>query len=136
MAIKILIGPIGLVVKAIKWLRDNWDDLVAGVGAAVDRIVAHVQWIYDGVVRVFTNVWDFVTSIPQRMYDAGVNIITSIRDGIVSAAESVIEPIVSVVEEITSYLPFSPRKERPAEEHHEGQDYRVRGGKRWTRPQW
>lgn len=109
----IVIAPILAIGYAVNWLVRNWDDMVAGVKRAINRVVSHVTWLYDGVVRVFTDMWDFITGIPGRFYDAGVNIINSIKEGIMSAAGALVDTFSGIIEDLTSWLPFSPAKQGP-----------------------
>lgn len=89
--------PIFLLIGAINWLIDNWNNL----GTIMTGVWETIQAV------VMTGINFLINSL----FTAGGNIITSLVSGITSALPNLVAKVSSVAERIRGFFPFSPAKE-------------------------
>jgi len=116
------------VSTAIDWIKGHWPLLLAiltgPIGLATLYIAEHWKQILTGAEDMVHDVTSFFTKlgstlrsivdgIARDMFNGGVRIIQFLANGIRSAVGDVEHAVSSIVDDIKSFLPFSPAKKGP-----------------------
>lgn len=96
---------------SLEWLRGFWERLTTGVKSLWDRLKGWVSSLWGAIKTTFSNIVQFVLSLPSLFVDAGKRLVESIAQGIWQAINKPIGAIKALVQKIRNFLPFSPAKE-------------------------
>lgn len=95
----------------LEWLRGFWERLTTGVKTLWDRLKGWASSLWGAIKTTFSNIVQFVLSLPSLFVDAGKRLVEGIAQGIWQAINKPIEAIKALVQKIRNFLPFSPAKE-------------------------
>jgi phage-related protein len=99
----VLTGPIGL---AVNFIRTHWTQIVNGAKEVWHDVV---HWFDE----MGTDIRGFFDKLATDLFTAGKKIIQFLANGIKAAVGDVEHAVGSVVDDIKSFLPFSPARKGP-----------------------